>query len=101
FVAARAGLAWSVACWWARRRQWDWSEQMPLVVMVSFLTACYGAWPFDLVVLLLPIMQAAVWTAERPSTVMAASAIGCYVAIDGLALAVNLLPFPSFWFVWM
>src|SRR5262245_46440074 len=101
FLPTLAGLAWFLPYWWARRRQWDWSEQMPLVVMVSFLTACYGAWPFDLVVLLLPIMQAAVWTVERRSTFTAASAVACYVALDGLALAMNLLQFPSFWFIWM
>ena len=35
-----------------RDRDWNWSEQLPLLLLVSFVTAPYGAWPFDMVLLL-------------------------------------------------
>jgi hypothetical protein len=40
---------------------WDWSRELPVVVIVSVLTTPYGGWIFDLPVLLVP----AVWTASR------------------------------------
>jgi len=47
-----------------RGAEWDWSKELPLVTMVAVLTSGYGAWGFDLVVLLLPVLQAAVWLIE-------------------------------------
>ena len=34
---------------------WDWPARLPLVVLVSLLAAPYGAWVFDLVLLLVPV----------------------------------------------
>jgi hypothetical protein len=101
FVPTLAGLAWYVPHWIRHRKTWDWAEQMPILLLVSFVTASYGAWPFDLVVLLLPIVQLAVLvqTADRRS--LFALALGAYLLINGLALTLNLLRFTSKWFVWM
>src|SRR5262249_31119857 len=52
FVPPLLGLLWFLVHWRRCRRTWDWGEQAPLLLLVSFLTAPYGAWPFDLVVLL-------------------------------------------------
>ena len=39
----------------ARRTQpWDWAEAMPGLVLASLLCAPYGAWTFDMVLLLVP-----------------------------------------------
>jgi hypothetical protein len=53
--------------WFAKRKQWDWPAETPRLVFASVLMAPYGAWVFDLVVLLVPVIQAAVWlaTAKR------------------------------------
>jgi hypothetical protein len=57
FVPVLVGLAWFAWYYprWAKR--WNWSDQVPLLVLVSFVTAPYGAWPFDMVLLL----PAALW----------------------------------------
>ncbi|HEY2786834.1 MAG TPA: glycosyltransferase family 87 protein [Fimbriiglobus sp.] len=48
-----------VCVYWARkRRAWDWPAELPRLVFVSTLAAAYGAWMFDLVVLLVPVVQA-------------------------------------------
>ena len=57
---------------------------MPLLVLVSFLTTFYGAWPFDLVILLLPVIQAAVWAVEVKS--LRTAALAMYLVIDLAAL---------------
>ena len=47
--------------WYRRRADWNWTVELPRVVIVSLLAAPYGAWGFDRVVLLIPVVQAAVW----------------------------------------
>src|SRR5213078_2736374 len=42
------------------------TEQLPLVLLVSFVTAPYGAWPFDMV-LLLPAVFAMVVGQKNPT----------------------------------
>jgi hypothetical protein len=101
FVPALAGFAWFVPHWMRHRKTWNWAEQMPVLLLVSFVTASYGAWPFDLVVLLLPIFQLAVRLQATDRRALAALALGAYLLINGLALTMNLLRLTSMWFVWM
>lgn len=50
--------------WW-RRREWDWTGTLPVLVLGSLLVAPYGAWSYDLTLLLVPILAtAAKWTVE-------------------------------------
>ena len=53
-----------VAYWFWQRKVWNWEQELPRIVLVSFLTTGYGAWGFDLIVLLLPIVQVATWVAQ-------------------------------------
>ncbi len=56
---------------WRTRRAWDWPRELPGVVWASVLTAPYGGWVFDLVVLLVPVTRAAAGLANagRPTTI--------------------------------
>jgi len=101
FVPTLAGLVWFALYWGRHRRTWDWPEHLPLLLLVSFATASYGAWPFDLVVLLLPVIQAAVWVVTARYRVVLRFGLAAYFSINGLALALNLFRFESLWFVWM
>ena len=44
--------------WWRRRRKWNWADAMPALVLTCLLTTGYGAWGFDLVLLLVPLLWA-------------------------------------------
>ncbi len=59
FVPMILGVAWFLGHWQAHGRTWNWAEQMPTILLVSFVTAPYGAWHFDLVLLLIPIWHLA------------------------------------------
>jgi uncharacterized membrane protein YkvI len=59
FIPLIAALIAVVAVWMRRRGAWPWEGCMPLLVLVSMLTAAYGAWAFDLVVLLAVIVPVA------------------------------------------
>ena len=99
FVPAIPALIWFGWYWRKHRDSGNWGEQMPLLMLVSFLTTFYGAWPFDLVILLLPVIQAAVWATGQPR--LRVPALMIYLAIDLLALVLNLAGVTSIWFIWM
>src|SRR5262249_11268652 len=94
------GLVWVAVYWYRRRNQWDWSEQLPLLVLVSLLTTAYGAWPFDLVVLLLPVIEIAART-EKASRTHVAIVLAVYAAVALPALAMSVAGVDLFYFVWM
>jgi Glycosyltransferase family 87 len=102
FVPALLGVTWlAVEAWRVRNTQWRWEERMPLLLLVSFATASYGAWPFDLVILLPAVVHVAArlsLAGDRRSAFLAA---GVYVAINAGALAMNLAHMTSDRFVWM
>ena len=94
------GLVWVAFYWYRRRNDWDWSEQLPLLVLVSLLTTPYGAWPFDLVVLLLPVIEIAA-RAQQASRAQLAIIVSVYAAIEVPALVLSVVGVDSFYFVWM
>jgi Glycosyltransferase family 87 len=98
-VPAIPAVIWFAFYWRKHHGNWQWGEQMPLLTLVSFLTTFYGAWPFDLVILLLPVVQAAVWAANERRLRIPALII--YLGIDILALVLNLAGVTSIWFIWM
>ena len=58
FVPMLPGLA-ALAIYWHRYRlDWNWRDRLPMVLTLSVLSAAYG-WPFDEVVLLVPVLMIA------------------------------------------
>jgi hypothetical protein len=96
FLAMLPGLVWFVPYWLRHRQHWDWNERLPMLLLVSLLTAAYGAWPFDLVLLLVPVVQMA--ATMRRSWLLAS---GAYLAINGLAAAQLAGEVEYFGFIWM
>jgi hypothetical protein len=101
FLPPLLGVAWLVPHWLRHRRTWDWQQQLPLVVLVSLLTTSYGAWAFDLVVLLLPVLGTAAALIRGGRRSLAIGALAGYLALNVLALSLNLLGVDGFWFLWM
>lgn len=102
FLPTLIGLGWLI--WQANRcatKKWDWLEQFPILVLVSFVTASYGAWPFDLVILLPAVIQAACGLAKRADRQWIVAGIAFWIAINGAALLMNVLKIGSFWFIWL
>jgi hypothetical protein len=93
FVPVTLGVLWFAWYRWQNRNDWNWQQQLPLVLLVSFITAPYGSWPFDMV-LLLPAVFAMLVRAQ-PLTV------AWLVAVNLGCLAMNLAQTGSFWFLWV
>ncbi len=53
-----AGVTALLVVWW-RRPGWDWDRALPWLVLGSLLAAPYGAWSYDLVLLLVPVLAVA------------------------------------------
>lgn len=91
FVPMVPGLAWLAWHGGRSRRAWEWGEQMPVLLLVSALTAAYGAWLFDLVILLVPILALGASLSVTGSRAARVVAVGVYAAIGvgGLTLMVG------------
>lgn len=101
FLAMIPGLLWFVPYWWMQRKDWNWQEQLPLVLTVSVLTTAYGGWPFDLVLLLLPVLHAATLAARHGWNTVSILALGLFVAVNAVAATQLALQVEYFWFLWI
>lgn len=99
FVPTLLGLVWLSWQYSRYRQTWDWSEQLPLVLFASFLTTPYG-WIYDLVYLLLPWLRALQVAEGRGPHMIVVFAV-VHVALNGLALAMNVMRYQEFMFLWM
>ncbi|HEV2117398.1 MAG TPA: glycosyltransferase family 87 protein [Terriglobales bacterium] len=82
FVPPLFGAVWAVLFWRAQRRRWNWSGQLPLLLLVSLVTTAYG-WLFDEIVLLPAVMQVAVPLARNPGR-LRRQALAIYVGVNAL-----------------
>lgn len=101
FVPMLPGFVWFAFDWARHARDWDWAERMPWLLFVSFVTAPYGAWPYDLVVLLLPLLRLAAKLAQDRRSAGWLLPLTCLAAVDLGMLGLNLAQVYSVWFVWV
>lgn len=107
FVSVALGAVWFAWYRRAHRANWNWTEHLPLVLAVAFLTAPYGAWPFDMVLLLPAVLKLLLrslaelsakpgWVPGGPRFTLAGLA-----AVNLAMLKLNLFQIGSFWFLWV
>ncbi len=82
FVPLLFGAAWVVFFWRGRRISWNWSRQLPLVLLVSLATTAYG-WLFDQIALLPAVLQLAAPLALSTAR-LRRQALAAYIAVDAL-----------------
>lgn len=100
FAPMLAGFAWLGWYGWRHRHNWNWDERLPALLFASLLTAPYGAWPFDLVVLLPALLMVCIRLTDASRARQTAFLWG-YLVINALALMILLMEVAYFWFVWM
>jgi hypothetical protein len=86
FLPLLVALPVVISYWWVRRKEWNRTFEMPRVVLASLLTAPYGAWGFDLVLLLVPVVRAAVWVANDPRSWVRLVFLSAFTGVNLLAL---------------
>ncbi len=102
YVPTALGLVWFAIHWLKNHRQWVWSSQVSVLLLASFLAASYGAWPFDLVVLLIPVLQLTTWLARPERARDIGFALTVFLGFDILAFSLmNVRYTDQYWHVWM
>lgn len=74
----------TVWLWWRNRKQLDLNIWVQATVLISVITAPFG-WGYDVIVLLLPLLQIVIWIAEGRYSRL--EAVGWAAALIGLNLA--------------
>jgi hypothetical protein len=96
-----AATIWLLFHYWRHRRQWDWGEQMPLLLLVSFLAAPYGAWLVDMAVLVLPLLQVTAGISSSGNRRWMILALSFHWTVNMVALVRNLNGADTYEFMWM
>jgi Glycosyltransferase family 87 len=100
FVPCFIGIVWLLCYWHKSKKQWDWSEQLPILIVASLSTAAF-AWSFDYIVLLPAIIQAASWLSGRPVLSRQSPVIIVYAIIMALYVLLFFLSPNDFWRFWL
>jgi hypothetical protein len=101
FLPLALGLAWLAPHWWRHRRSWDWREQMPRLLLVSLLTAPFGAWLFDLVLLLVPLVQVTTQLERTADRRLGLAALLGYGVVNAIILVQLSCAVPHFAYLWV
>jgi Glycosyltransferase family 87 len=90
-----------VALHWQRnRRDWNWTRELPALVVLSCLTTSYGGWTFDLIVLVIPIVTTASILVQPGRRAVLAGA-AAFALISSAAYAMHAAGAPQSSFIWM
>ncbi len=99
FIPPLAGVIWFSYYWLKKRNSWSWALGLPILLLVSQVTAPY-TYTYDQVVLLPAILLAVQWLNKDwkrwPTVIMAVVFI--IISILDLTLHIKL---NDFWFVWL
>jgi hypothetical protein len=99
FVPTGLGTLWLLHYYRCNRHTWTWRERLPLLLFVGYLTTPYG-WIYDQVILLIPLVQLAVWASERRPAV-GLSLLAGFVVVNVVAVLMNVLRFEEYRFWWL
>jgi len=99
WLPALGGIIWLLCYWQKNAKRWDWAFDLPLILLVSIVTAPYS-WTFDYIVLLPALMQGVSWfhgSLDRHRTlwVSAVYLVSCTTLGLGKVFVRN-----DFWYFW-
>ena len=98
FLAPLIGLIWLSFYWRQHHNNWNWKNQIPLIMFVSSITSPY-IWTFDMVILLFPLLQTILWITAGKKIWIAVCIILIYTVINFLFLRLH-LTFDDSVFIW-
>jgi hypothetical protein len=101
FIPTFAGILAVGVLWQQRRLTWDWRRELPTLVLLSCLLTAYGGWPFDLIVLLIPIVATAAKIVRSGHRPLIAGGATAFAAVSVVALALHQARVPQITFLWM
>lgn len=102
FAPMFAGTIWVLWYWFRNRKEWNWSERIPALLLLSVITTSYSYF-FDQVVLLPAILLAMARVSRRARGLRTISALLLYFAVSGCVLGIfsQNISTPSFRFAFV
>lgn len=100
FVPCFIGIFWLLLHWHKSKSQWEWTRQLPILIIASVATAPF-AWSFDYIVLLPAIIQAACWLSHRPVVSRKSPVVIVYLIIMTFYVLMFFLSPNDFWRFWL
>jgi len=98
FIPSIFGGIWLIYTWISHNKSWNWPKDLPIILLVSQITSPY-TWTYDLVILLLPIIQAAFWILMDPKRRSIIIFLIIYLVLNILDLVLH-MKLEDFWFLW-
>jgi hypothetical protein len=99
FIPPMIAVAWFIWYWQKHRSSWTWMHELPILLLVSQVSAPY-TYTYDLVILLPVIIQATVLLASCRKCWMTALLVAVFIMINILDLLLH-MRFNDFWFIWI
>ncbi len=95
-------LIWFAFYWRKHRARWNWTEQTPLLLLVSQATTVF-AWVWDQIVLLPALICGAVWALQGGPRRIIGAIVGGFILVNlGPLLVMTGILIPGgFWLFWM
>ncbi len=99
FIPPLIGVCWFIYYWVKNKAAWSWLDKLPLLLLVSLVTAPY-TYTYDQVILLPAIVLAVVWLVRgwKSRTVIILAII--FIVLSALDLLLH-MKLDDFWFIWM
>ena len=101
YLPTALGAVFVALVWWRKREDWNWTQEFRWLVLLSCLATSYGGWPFDLVVLVIPIVAEAARLSRVGSTWALTAGTAAFASITAGALALHAAHVPQALFIWM
>jgi len=100
WIPAIGGITWLLCYWHKNAKRWDWSEDLPLILLVSIVTTPY-CWTFDYVILLPAVIHGAVRFGTITNRKLTMWLSISYLALFPLLLIGKILVRNDFWYFWL
>jgi Glycosyltransferase family 87 len=99
FLPTILGIVWFIYYWNRKHKAWNWLEELPILLLISILTASYS-WTYDLVILIPAVLQAAIWLLSDWKRWSTFFLVLYFLCINILYLILHKV-LNDFWFFWM
>jgi hypothetical protein len=93
------GLAWSAWYFWRKRGAWRWTDELPLVCVVSQLLTPWS-WVYDEVILLIPLLQVVGDLERSPWDGARRLAVAGYALACAAVIVMNVAEVHAYDYVW-
>ena len=94
------GIAWLVYYWQRLKPHWQWSEELPLVLLVS-VTTSFFAWTYDHVVFLPALIEVTAWIKRTRLPWYRSWAVIGYLAVNAVHAIMRFWFAEEFGYIWL